>query len=248
MASRTNRILELLTQRTKLEVTELARELGVSQVTMRKDLTALEDRGLIKREHGYAMLRSTDNVEGRLAYHYEEKLKIARRATELVHDGDTVLIESGSCCALLARQIVTTRRDVTIVTNSAFIADFVRNEPAAKVILLGGIYQNESQVMVGPMVANSVAGFFVDLFFAGTDSFSARTGFTNSDQMRAQAVADMAEHAERVIVLTESEKFGRRGTVPLRLDGKDVTAITDAAIPQSARDELAERHIELICA
>ena len=59
MASRTNRILELLTRRTKLEVTELARELGVSQVTMRKDLTALEERGLIKREHGYAMLRSS---------------------------------------------------------------------------------------------------------------------------------------------------------------------------------------------
>ena len=248
MPSRTNRILELLTEHTRLEVTELARELGVSQVTMRKDLTALEGRGLIKREHGYAMLRSTDNVEGRLAYHYEEKLEIAHRAIELVHDGDTVLIESGSCCALLAHEIVTTRHDVTIITNSAFIAGFVRNEPAAKVILLGGIYQNESQVMVGPMVASSVSGFFVDLFFAGTDSFSARTGFTNSDQMRAQAVADMAEHADRVIILTESEKFGRRGTVPLKLDGRSVTVITDSAVPEDARGELAARDIELICA
>lgn len=99
MPSRTNRILEILTERTRVEVSALAEELGVSQVTMRKDLTELERRHLIRREHGYAVLRSTDNVEGRLAYHYEEKRAIARRAAELVRDGDTVMVESGSCCA-----------------------------------------------------------------------------------------------------------------------------------------------------
>ena len=92
MPSRTNRILEILTERGRAEVSALAGELGVSQVTMRKDLTELERRGLIRREHGWATLRSTDNVEGRLAYHYEEKLKIARRAAELVRDGDTIMV------------------------------------------------------------------------------------------------------------------------------------------------------------
>ena len=248
MPSRTNRILEILTERERVEVSALAEELGVSQVTMRKDLTELERRGLIRREHGFAVLRSADNVEGRLAYHYEEKRTIARRAADLVHDGDTSMVESGSCCALLVAELAAAGRDVTVVTNSAFIASYVRDCPSVQTILLGGIYQKDSQVMVGPMVRTCVEGFFVDLLFAGTDGYSARTGFTNSDQMRAQAVRDMAEHAERVVVLTESEKFSRHGTVPLSLDDKSVTVITDPHVSEEARAELERAGVELVCA
>ena len=115
-------------------------------------------------------------------------------------------------------------------------------------ILLGGIYQKDSQVMVGPMVRQCAEGFFVDLLFAGTDGYSARTGFTNSDQMRTQAVRDMAEHAERVVVLTESEKFSRHGTVPLSLDDKSVTVITDPHVSEEARAELERAGVELVCA
>lgn len=248
MPSRTNRILEILTERGRAEVSALAEELGVSQVTMRKDLTELERRGLIRREHGFAVLRSADNVEGRLAYHYEEKRRIARRAAALVRDGDTIMVESGSCCALLVAELAAAGRDVTVVTNSAFIAGYVRDAASVRVVLLGGIYQRDSQVMVGPMVAQCAGGFYVDLLFAGTDGFSARTGFTNSDQMRAQAVRDMAAHAERVVILTESEKFSRHGTVPLALGEKDVTVITDAQVGDAARAELAEAGVELVCA
>lgn len=248
MSSRTNRILEILTERERAEVAELAEALGVSQVTMRKDLTELERRGLIRREHGWAMLRSTDNVEGRLAYHYEEKRRIARRAAGLVRDGDTVMVESGSCCALLAAELAAQGRDVTIVTNSAFIAAYVRDAPSVQTVLLGGIYQKDAQTMVGPMVRTCVEGFYVDLLFVGTDGYSARTGFTNCDQMRAQAVRDMASHAERVVVLTESEKFGRHGTVPLALGEKDLAVITDTHVSAEARAELEAAGVELICA
>ena len=246
MPSRTNRILEILTERERMEVSALAEELGVSQVTMRKDLTELERRGLVRREHGWAMLRSADNVEGRLAYHYEEKRKIARRAAMLVRDGDTIMVESGSCCALLAAELAAQRRDVTIVTNSAFIAAYVRDAPSVQTVLLGGIYQKDAQTMVGPMVRACVEGFFVDLLFVGTDGYSARTGFTNCDQMRAQAVRDMASHAERVVVLTESEKFGRHGTVPLALGERNVCVITDERLGDAVRDELAAGGVEVL--
>ena len=248
MPARTNRILEILTERERVEVSALAEELGVSQVTMRKDLTELERRGLIRREHGFAVLRSADNVEGRLAYHYEEKRTIARRAAGLVHDGDTIMVESGSCCALLVAELAAAERDVTVVTNSAFIAGYVRDAASVQTVLLGGIYQKDSQVMVGPMVRTCVEGFYVDLLFAGTDGFSPRTGFTNSDQMRAQAVRDMASHAERVVLLTESEKFSRHGTVPLALGEKDLAVITDTHVSDEARAELKAAGVELICA
>ena len=128
MHKRANQILEFLTEEKKMEVSQLAQKLGVSQVTVRKDLDELESQGIIVREHGFACLRSTDNLLGRIAYHYEAKQKIARRAAKLIADGDTLMIESGSCCALLAEELTVSKKDLTIITNSAFIADYIRRK------------------------------------------------------------------------------------------------------------------------
>lgn len=78
MNNRNHIILEILTEQKKIEVTELAKKLSVSQVTVRKDLDTLEEKGIIKREHGIARLCSTDDVNGRLAYHYEEKERLRK--------------------------------------------------------------------------------------------------------------------------------------------------------------------------
>ena len=245
---RTNRILELLVKEKKLEVAEISGHLGVSQVTVRKDLDAMEAQGLITREHGFAVLSSTDDIKGRLAWHYEEKRKIACLAADLVKDGDTIMIESGSCCALLAKALTEIRKGVTIITNSAFIADYIRRESDFQIVLLGGIYQQDARVMVGPMVRQCAENFWVDRFFIGVDGWSARTGFTNQDQMRAQAVRDMARQADQVIVLTESDKFTRHGTVPLNLKDRVSTVITDQSIGEDVRQELNQQGIEVLTA
>lgn len=245
-------ILELLTSEHKLEVSVLAEQVGVSQVTMRKDLDELERRGIIAREHGYAVLRSPDDIQSRIAYHYEEKRKIAGRAAELVENGDTIMIESGSCCALLADVLAECRKDLTIITNSAFIAAYIRGKCSFQVILLGGVYQPEAQVMVGPMVRQCAEEFFVSHFFIGVDGYSDRTGFTNQDHMRAAAVRDMAHQAEKVVVLTESEKFNRRGVVPLNLPQTSPPqpriVVTNQGISEEALASLRLKGIETILA
>ena len=236
MHKRANQILEFLTEEKKMEVSQLAQKLGVSQVTVRKDLDELESQGIIVREHGFACLRSTDNLLGR----------IARRAAKLIADGDTLMIESGSCCALLAEELTVSKKDLTIITNSAFIADYIRGKSNFQIILLGGIYQQDSQVLVGPMIRQCVENFYVTHFFIGTDGYSRRTGFTNRDQMRAQAVRDMARQAEHIVFLTESGKFARHGVVPLNLKDYPRTVITDDRIPKETADELSQCQIELI--
>lgn len=123
MLARHTKILELITENKKMEVTKLSQLLSVSQVTIRKDLIQLENSGLIVREHGFATLNSSDDINNRLAYHYDIKQRIAKLAVESIEDGETVMIESGSCCALVALEIAQTKKDVTIITNSAFIAD-----------------------------------------------------------------------------------------------------------------------------
>ncbi|RVU97568.1 DeoR/GlpR transcriptional regulator [Coriobacteriales bacterium OH1046] len=247
MSKRASQILEILTQEHKVEVALLAEGLGVSSVTMRKDLDELQSKGLVRREHGYALLANPNDVAGRLAYHYEEKLRIASKAAELVPDGATIMVENGSCCALLARRIADTREDVTIVTNSGFIADYVRDSPHVDVTLLGGSVQRDSQVMVGPLVRICAQEFLVDRLFIGADGWADGVGFTNADQMRAEAVRSMAESASEVVVLTESEKFGRRGAVPIRVK-KPITVVTDADIPEEARGGITKLGIQLIIA
>lgn len=245
MKERQNRILDALTKHEKLEVKELAEMMEVSQVTIRKDLDALTQQGLIIRNHGYATLNNSDDMNNRLAYHYEMKQRIAKKVCEDIHDGETIMIESGSCCALVALEIAQSKKNITIITNSAFIADYIRNEEV-KVILLGGEYQASSQVLVGPITINNAKNFFVDKYFIGADGFSEKSGFTGKDYLRAETVREIAKQATQVIVVTESEKFGHIGTVNL-LDTKNVAKVyTDTHIPQEDEIYLNEMNVEVI--
>ncbi len=215
MQERHTQIIEALSTAQKMEVNRLSDQMGVSKVTIRRDLDRLEKMGLIRREHGVAYLGSFDDLRTRMAFHYPNKKRIAELAAACVEPGETVLIESGSCCALLAETIAREGRENTVITNSAFIAAHLRSVPRAHVILLGGEYQPESQVLVGPMVRQCVKSFFVDKLFIGTDGFTRQGGFTGSNLMRAEAVRAMAEQANRTIILTESEKFSQQGVVTL---------------------------------
>jgi len=245
MIERHKHILDALSQAGRMEVAALAEALGVSQVTARKDLKALEAQGLVRRAHGFAFIGSVDDVAARLAYHYDEKKRIAQAAAARVSPGETVMIESGSCCALLAGILASEVKDVTIVTNSAFIAGHVRAS-RARVVLLGGDYQSASQVMVGPLTKLCAQSFFVDKLFIGTDGFSPQFGFMGGDMMRTEAVRAMLSQARRVVILTDSSKFTRQGVVPQVAFSEVAQVFTDGGIPEEARSILAGYGVEII--
>ena len=246
MSTRQLTLLESIVVAGRIAVAELAGIAHVSTVTIRKDLDDLEARGLIRRERGVAMLVSPDDPAGRLAYHYAEKVRIAAAAAATVNDGETVMIEAGSCCALFAEQISIQRTGITIVTNSAFIAQRLGAHPMVSTVLLGGEQQHDSRVLVGPMVELCARQFIVDRLFIGTDGFTPSLGFTARDYMRATAVRALASRAERVVVLTESEKLGRHGPVPL-LGADEVAALwTDSAAPDAQVDALTGAGVEVV--
>jgi len=244
-AHRQTRILEVLSTQGRAEVLALSDLLHVSQVTIRKDLDTLEKRGLVRREHGYACLNNTDDVGKRIAFNYDIKRRIAKAAAATVVEGETVMIESGSCCALLAEELANAQKDITIITNSVFIVNFVRNASRTKIILLGGYYQPESQVLVGPMTRQCGGIFFADKFFVGTDGYIPDSGFTGRDHMRSQAVIDMSENARDIYVLTDAEKFSRHGVLGLVKLDKVAGVFTDSRIPAEAERQLLERNIML---
>jgi DeoR/GlpR family transcriptional regulator of sugar metabolism len=237
------KILDIVTQSQRVEVVALAEMLGVSAVTVRKDLAELEEKGVIHRVHGHAVIGSVDDVGRRMAYHYDIKRRIAQMAAQTVEDGETVMIESGSCCALLAEELVINKQDVTVITNSAFIANHIRQARHVKIILLGGDYQAQSQVTVGSLVRKCAEEFFTDKFFIGTDGFTEKYGFTGKDHMRVETVQAMARQVRQVIVLTESEKFSQQGVVGL-IRCEDVSMLyTDDRIPPAIETFLLGKQI-----
>jgi DeoR/GlpR family transcriptional regulator of sugar metabolism len=235
MEARLRKIIEIVNKEKKVEVTRLSSLLGVSQVTIRKDLDFLEDKGLLIREHGFAVINDSDDLNNRLTINYDTKVKIARLGASIVADGETIMIESGSSCALLAEELAKTKKNITIITNSTFIASFIRNYEGCRIILLGGEYQKSSQVNVGPLINKYASDFFVDKLFVGIDGLSEESGFTAGDLMRAEAVKAMSQSADKILILTDSSKFAKPGLVKL-FDFRDVDLlITDSKITPEHR-------------
>lgn len=245
MINRHAKILDLVNANKKIEVTKLADELNTSQVTIRKDLDMLEKKGLLKREHGFAVMVASDDINNHLAFNYSLKREIAIKAAELVNNGETIIIESGASCALLAEEIALRKYDVTIITNSAFIASFIRKAPFVKIVLLGGDYQNESQVVVGPMVKKCIENFHVDKIFVGTDGFHKNVGFTGNNHMRVETLKIMAEQANKIIILTESSKFVQQGVVAQFKANEVDYVFTDSNIPEETLTFLQAQHVNV---
>lgn len=237
------RLVEEISKRKKVAVNDLADIFEVSAVTIRKDLTELDEAGLIVRTHNYAELADDDSVSRKLSFHFMEKTQIAEKACDIVADNETVMIESGSCCAIFAKKLAETRKNITIITNSLFIADYI-SETGAQIIVLGGIYQSKSQVLVGPVLAESVKNYKVDKLFIGADGYSYEWGFSNKDPFRGEAVRHMASRAKEVIVLTESHKFDVEGNLGLGVCVEKV--VTDKKINKKAKDQLKASGINLI--
>lgn len=244
MNDRQKEILKIVSTKSKVSVKELANIFGISGVTVRQDLNFLEQQGFLKRVHGGVTFVNSDDISSRLLINFEKKLDIAVKALGFVDEGETVLIESGSTNAILARELVK-RENVTIVTPNVFIARECRKSDENSVVLLGGVYQKESESLIGPMVKHCIDTVNFRKAFIGIDGFTREAGFTSRDMMRADISSYIAQKCEQVFVLTDSSKFGRTELVKL-FDVEDVAfLITDEGIPDSDRDFLTRKGIKI---
>lgn len=244
--TRLEKIVKIVSERRKIEVNELSELLDVSKVTIRKDLDQLETKGILHREHGYAVLNSEDDLNYRLAINYDIKKRIAKEAAKEISDNDVVLIESGSTCALLAEELANNRENVTIITNSNFIASHIRRSEAVNIVLLGGEYQKRSQVSTGILTEKAVSHFYCDKMFVGIDGVDKERGFTSLDLRRAETARAMAAQADELIILTDATKFKNKGLVGF-FPFSEVTKIyTDKSIQSDMRKFLKQEEIELV--
>ena len=242
---RTIVILDLLAVRKTVKAAELMEALNVSHVTLRKDLDKLENRGIIKCTHGCVSLNNANNIGKRIAFNYSLKRKIANAAAQIIEDDETVMIGSGSCCALFAEELAFTGKNITVITNSIFIANYINEYSNIKIILLGGYFQPASQVTIGPAAISCVQHFHSSKYFLGTNGFIKGEGFTGRDHLRVETAIGLAKNAENVFILTEASKFSCRGTCSLIQFDKISGVFTDDSIPKDAEDDLLKNNVTL---
>ena len=245
MNDRCVKILDILASDKKIKVKLLAEMLDISFVTLRKDLDSLEKRGIVIRTHGYAGLNDSNYSGRRMAISHSIKKRIAKAAAEIVDESETILLESGSCCALFAEELALAQKNITIVTNSIFIANYVCKIQNVKLIILGGYFQPESQVLVGTLTANSCETFFINKFFLGADGFISGQGFTGRDHFRVETAQKLAERPKKIYVLTEAAKFKRRGAYNLITLDKVTGVFTDDGIPKEAEADLLKNNVKV---
>ena len=245
MNKRHSKILQLLSEDHETSVKNLTESLNVSAVTIRQDLNFLEKEGLLRRVHGGAVLKDSDDIENRLGIDHESKLKIAKKAADYVSSGETVLIESGSVNALLARELVK-KGHINILTTNIYIARQFRKNEEAKVILLGGIYQHQSESMVGKITKICIDNINFSKAFIGIDGFTDESGFTSRDFFRAEISTHIIQKCKDVFIISDSGKFGKVAITNICSPSEINHVVTDAGLSHGYKDLLRSQNVEVI--
>jgi DeoR family fructose operon transcriptional repressor len=211
---RLNRIAELVELHGRVVVADLARHLKVSPVTIRKDLQDLEERGVVQRTHGGAILRAAapfdPSARERATANTTVKAAIARLALDFVKDGDSIILDGGTTTLELARLLA--GRPITVITNSVSILNLLLNDPAIELIATGGTLRGHSGNLLGPLLGAALSRFRVDTAFMGATGVTA-SGPSAGTLLEAEAKLAMLGSASRAVLLADGSKAGRSSLV-----------------------------------
>jgi len=256
-AQRQARILEEVQRTGGVRVNDLTRLLGVSDMTVRRDLDVLDSRGLLTKVHGGATVRragSTDEPAFTVKAEMEQPAKdaIARTAAALVRPGTAIGISGGSTTYTLARHLVGVP-DLTVVTNSLRVADVLHAHASASpgnnqtVILTGGM-RTPSEALVGPIAVQAIRTLHLDQVFLGVYGMDAAAGYTSPNLMESETNRALVAAARNLVVVADHTKWGVVGLSAFAGLGDAAVLVTDDGLPPEAREVLAEEVAELVLA
>lgn len=251
IAERYQYITEKLKSEGAVSVAALAEEMGVSVVTVRKDLQLLEEQGLLLRSHGGASLPSAFVNDRPIAekkdVKAEEKKRIAQVAAALLQPDEAIIIGSGTTVNAFARALPTSFRG-TVLTAALNVAVALTAHPALELMLLGGMVRKSAASAVGPYAEDMLRHFACSRLFLSVDGISPDFGLTTSNMMEAHLNAQMCRTAQQVVVLADASKFGKKGFG--RICGlSDVDLIiTDSALPGQYKEAVEAAGVKLLIA
>lgn len=245
---RRKRILEMLRQSGRVTVNDLSEALQVTTVTIRNDLTMLEQEGLLLRIQGGAITlptgEDTSMVQEVGDAHIREKKAVATAAARLVHDGDTLFINSGSTTAYVA-EALSARRNLNVVTNSLAVAGALGAVASIRVLLIGGEINANYGFTHGGDAQEQLARYQADWAILSVDGISAEGGITTYHAEEAAVDRMMLRGAKRALVVADSRKIGRAGFTRVCPCIPELCLVTDST-DTDALQQLRERGVSVI--
>jgi DeoR/GlpR family transcriptional regulator of sugar metabolism len=247
------KVLERLEADQAVEVSSLAREFGVSEMTIRRDLRRLDRDGFVRRTYGGAttrVVRAAGAFEvtqsARMLHHAQEKRRIAMRAAELTAGARVMFVGVGSTVEQFAR-LAAPGGDLLVITPSLVVASLLGTR-RVQVIMAGGMVRQDELSCVGPAAVELVQRYNTDIAVIGAAGVSARRGVTDLDDQEAGVIRAALERTERIVVLADGSKFGDVAlstVVPI----KQVSVIvTDRSADPVEVDRIEREGVEVILA
>ena len=244
---RRNIIITELNQHGEVSVDQLAKKFETSEVTIRKDLAALENSGLLLRRYGGAVPLPTELIEPKNDKVSKRKVAIAKKAASLIRDHNRIIIDSGSTTSALVKELG--KKDgLVVMTNSLAIAsDIHALEDEPTLLMTGGTWDPHSESFQGKVAESVLRSYDFDQLFIGADGIDIERGTTTFNELLGLSQV-MAAVSREVIVMIESEKFNRK--IPnLEIPWAQVhTLITDDDLPEEIKQKLITQGVNLVCA
>ena len=252
-AERRSQIAQMVLENGKVFVANLVSQFEVTETSIRRDLTLLEQGGRLKRVHGGAIpipgSSRTDSFAEKKELHIKAKERIGKVAAELIKPKDIVLLDSGTTTLQVVRHVPSALRNsnmITLVTNSQPIAQEVLAWPSPNLTILGGLYLPDYQAMVGPQTLAQLQELTADKVFLGTDGLTLGSGATTANVLMAEVDRMMVEHSRQVILVTDSSKIGRVGFIPIKAVNSIHILITDTNAPPDIVQSIRDMGVEVL--
>jgi DeoR/GlpR family transcriptional regulator of sugar metabolism len=248
-AERRREILNILNNEGKVRVSNLAKRFSISEVTIRNDLTEMEKEGLLERVHGGAISTYKTyyrkSIVERMQTNLEEKLRIAAGVAELIDDGDTLLLNSGTTTMYVVRRLKSVK-GLTILTNSIEIAnEAAMNGNDMQVLLLGGNVNHQFRFTYGDDTIQQLKKYKADKLILSADGVSAAEGITTHYHLEAEVARVMIERVKRTIVVADYTKIGRADFTCIATADRIDFLVTNNNAPKDEISALAELGAEV---
>lgn len=244
---RRHHIMQIVQEQGEVSVEQLVQIFDTSEVTIRKDLTALETNGFLLRRYGGAVLMPQEIIEDEQDELSERKLVIAKAASERIRDHNRIIVDSGSTTAALIKQL-NRKQGLVVMTNSLSVATELRsleNEPT--LLMTGGTWDMRSESFQGKVAEQVLRSYDFDQLFIGADGVDLERGTTTFNELVGLSQV-MAEVSREVIVMVESQKIGRK--MPnLELNWQQIDVlITDHLLSEQDKVMIEQQNVEVIIA
>ena len=245
---RLQKIFEYVQNQTRASVHKLCQVFGVSESTIRRDLTELENRKLLKRTHGGAVCLDSVGIEPtyneKQNKQQKEKQMIARCASGFIENGDSILIDSGTTTLCLA-PLLTKFKKLTVVTNSIFLMQQLSSCSNIVLICVGGILRTNTMALVGPTAEETIRRLRLDKAFLATNGIETDMGLTTPNLIEASVKARMIQASEHVYVLADHTKVGRISFAKFGTLNDIDGCITTHEIPAEQQQEFEQKGVRL---